>query len=293
MEIRAKERLTGAVILVALVVLLVPELLSGPRRSAVRPAAAAGEPPMRSYTVQLNDEPASPVGPQAGAPAQPEAATQSEVAAQTESAPPPSATAQAQAVTPSGAAAQTASVPPAGQRPATGQVPAASAATTRPTGAPPAKTPPSGSARTPGSAPTSAKHQHEHSAGPASGRHAAKVASGPHAAHAAKMASGPHGAKAVSGPHAATVPSGSHAAGAASLRAGWLVQVGSFASREHADRLAHQLKLKGFGAFVSQSTSHGRKWYRVRVGPERDRTAAVAVARRLHAAGQAAVLQRP
>ncbi len=65
-----KERLTGAIILVALIVLLVPELLTGPLRGkptagiAVRPSAVsvdspAGsrssqpEPPIRSYTLSL------------------------------------------------------------------------------------------------------------------------------------------------------------------------------------------------------------------------------------------------
>lgn len=62
METRARERITGAVILVALMVLLVPELLSGPRHAAATgtlPAAAASpagtsEAPLRSYTVDLN-----------------------------------------------------------------------------------------------------------------------------------------------------------------------------------------------------------------------------------------------
>ena len=55
-----KERLTGAILLVALIVLLVPELLTGPIRSAPRAAAvasAAEEPPLRSYTIKLGDEP--------------------------------------------------------------------------------------------------------------------------------------------------------------------------------------------------------------------------------------------
>ena len=54
-----KERLTGAVILVALIVLLVPELLTGPVRSAPRATAVASsveEPPLRSYTIKLADE---------------------------------------------------------------------------------------------------------------------------------------------------------------------------------------------------------------------------------------------
>lgn len=54
-----KERLTGAIILVALIVLLVPELLTGPVRSAPRGAVMAPspeEPPLRSYTINLADD---------------------------------------------------------------------------------------------------------------------------------------------------------------------------------------------------------------------------------------------
>ena len=56
---QVKERLTGAIILVALIVLLVPELLSGPVRSATRaatPASSSEEPPLRSYTINLTDD---------------------------------------------------------------------------------------------------------------------------------------------------------------------------------------------------------------------------------------------
>ena len=60
-----KERLTGAIILVVLIVLLVPELLSGPKGpAATAPAGAAStfseEPPLRSYTINLGDEHRSP-----------------------------------------------------------------------------------------------------------------------------------------------------------------------------------------------------------------------------------------
>jgi cell division septation protein DedD len=54
-----KERLTGAIILVALMVLLVPELLTGPIRSAPRTASvapSAEEPPLRSYIINLADD---------------------------------------------------------------------------------------------------------------------------------------------------------------------------------------------------------------------------------------------
>jgi DedD protein len=54
-----KERLTGAIILVALMVLLVPALLTGPIRSA--PETSAVPPsvegaPLRSYTIKLSDD---------------------------------------------------------------------------------------------------------------------------------------------------------------------------------------------------------------------------------------------
>src|SRR6476620_147675 len=53
MESRAKQRLTGAVILVALFVLLVPELLTGPRNA--HPAATStNEDGMSSYTIDLD-----------------------------------------------------------------------------------------------------------------------------------------------------------------------------------------------------------------------------------------------
>jgi DedD protein len=52
-----KERLTGAIILVALIVLLVPELLTGPIKSAPRAVVtSAEEPPLRSYTINLGDD---------------------------------------------------------------------------------------------------------------------------------------------------------------------------------------------------------------------------------------------
>jgi DedD protein len=55
MERRVKERLIGASILVALVVLVVPELLSGPKPARPAPAfpAAASE-PLRNVTVDLS-----------------------------------------------------------------------------------------------------------------------------------------------------------------------------------------------------------------------------------------------
>jgi cell division septation protein DedD len=106
-----KERLTGAVILVALIVLLVPELLTGPVRSAPRAnavASSAEEPPLRSYTIKLADEAhprsaAAHSGPEQPAPlATPPASSADTAAAQPaaeesprSTAPPPAATAGA------------------------------------------------------------------------------------------------------------------------------------------------------------------------------------------------------
>jgi DedD protein len=63
-----------------------------------------------------------------------------------------------------------------------------------------------------------------------------------------------------------------------------MVQLGSFASRANADRLARQVRTQGFQVSVSQGSS-GRHLYRVRVGPAPDRAAATALVQQLHAAG--------
>jgi cell division septation protein DedD len=62
-----------------------------------------------------------------------------------------------------------------------------------------------------------------------------------------------------------------------------VVQLGSFASRANADRLAQQVRSQGFPASVSRGTT-GRL-YRVRVGPARDRTTASELAHQLSARG--------
>ena len=88
-----KERLTGAIILVVLIVLLVPELLSGPSRSVPAPQAAATsseEPPLRSYTINLADDSHSAdsstgtpnTSPQASGPEQPTPIAESSTPAQ-------------------------------------------------------------------------------------------------------------------------------------------------------------------------------------------------------------------
>ncbi|HET7811348.1 MAG TPA: SPOR domain-containing protein [Steroidobacteraceae bacterium] len=107
MESRAKQRLTGAVILVALFVLLVPELLTGPRDSHP-PAAANDEDGLRSYTIELE-------GRDGGAPpATPPANT----GAVTLPAIPPPATSAAVRAVPGEAATPEATTRPSAQNPA-------------------------------------------------------------------------------------------------------------------------------------------------------------------------------
>jgi cell division septation protein DedD len=89
-----KERLTGAIILVALIVLLVPELLTGPVRSSPRVAAAsssAEEPPLRSYTINLADDAPPRTTTLASGPEQPTPVPASAPAATTPAPAPPAA----------------------------------------------------------------------------------------------------------------------------------------------------------------------------------------------------------
>jgi DedD protein len=192
-----KERLTGAIILVALIVLLVPELLTGPIRMRPAPAAAAtaaavdsgsaahGEAPLRSYTMTLGAPPpvqATEVSPQA---------------------PPPPPTATPQAGSPD---SSTPSPAPA--------APQSSLQDTKPPAHPPL--------------------EEDRSSASSSG---------------------------------------------------WVVQLGSFASRHNAERLARSLESRGFRMSVSSARAGSRVLWRVRAGPARDHAAAVHLAARLRALG--------
>lgn len=52
----------------------------------------------------------------------------------------------------------------------------------------------------------------------------------------------------------------------------WVVQVSSLGSSEAAGKLADKLKQAGFSSFVEQAVVNGKTYYRVRVGPDIDRT---------------------
>jgi DedD protein len=215
-ETRVKERLTGAVILVALIVVLVPELLSGPHGVHRAPARAADAPPERSFTVDLTDGPRK----SSAAIPQPEAG-------EAAPAPPPVVSAP----------------------PATDPAPEASAS------AAPAPAP-----QPSASAPRAARANAPHAT--------------PRATAVAQDSSG-----------TSVAPRGRTHTQAAAATPGWAIQVGSFNSRENAERLASELRARNFVASVSGSTTNGRKLYRVRVGPEPDRASAQALAVRLRAAG--------
>jgi DedD protein len=130
-----KERLTGALILVGLIVVLVPELLSGPIARTVNthgPVSAAEEPPLRSYTINLADEPRGGSGsarPQPSAPAAPVTAAPEPAAA-----PPPTADVSA-----------TGQAPPVTTPPAASPPRSAAASNAPPPAAPPSAATPAGS----------------------------------------------------------------------------------------------------------------------------------------------------
>ena len=221
-DARVKERLTGAIILVALLVLLVPELLSGPATSAAGTTTAptANGQQMRSYTIDLADD----------------AAVRRSASA---------------AATPSPSPAVPESSP-------------ASAANTAPTDA-------QHSGDAAGSASTA-------NAAPSDRAASAATTNQPPVAAATPVPSSPP-ARAV------TPPPQPRTAAARTSDGGWAVQVGSFASRENAERLARELKGKGFESHVSESSGNGKRLWRVRVGPEPDRASAAAVGARLRATG--------
>ncbi len=72
---------------------------------------------------------------------------------------------------------------------------------------------------------------------------------------------------------------------AASTTGMWAVQLGSFANKQNAETLAADLRKQGFAAFLSQLSTASGQLHRVRIGPQKDREAADAMAARLLKAG--------
>jgi DedD protein len=65
----------------------------------------------------------------------------------------------------------------------------------------------------------------------------------------------------------------------------WAVQLGSFGDQQNAERLAADLRKQGFAAFLSQLSTDSGQLHRVRIGPQKDRESAEAMAARLAKAG--------
>jgi DedD protein len=266
-ELLVKERLTGAIILVILIVLLVPELLSGPKGpAAAAPAGAASpsseEPPLRSYTINLGDDSHSqtePAGSAAGSaaasngpgmpqPSGPEQPTAQPGAPQSSTSEPAGSLSQSGAGQSSGTPLETP------QQPASHDQSATRAAKST---APPQK---------PAATPK-----------PSSQASSSSAAARTEASKPARTAAAEKAGKGRSA--AANTASNSEPSG-------WGVQLGVFASRENAERLALEVRVKGFKASVSPVSSGGRKLYRVRVGPAPDRSGAQELQGRLKAAGR-------
>jgi len=222
MDSRAKQRLTGAVILVAVFVLFVPELLTGPGNDT--PADTPAEEGLRRYTIDL-DSAANP-GHATPKPSEPAVAL-----------PPVENPMQAAPAL----AAPGESAAPEADSPAPGQVAAAPVA-------------------------------------PADTNHIA--AAPPPAPRAAVPVPAPVPAPRVETARPASAPA------APPEKGSFAVQLGSFGSRDNADRLVRDMTAKGFSAFVAPIKSNGRELYRVRVGPARDRPQAEALAAQLRRIGQ-------
>jgi DedD protein len=75
------------------------------------------------------------------------------------------------------------------------------------------------------------------------------------------------------------------AAAAESTTGMWAVQLGSFSNQANAERLAADLRESGYAAFLSQLSTSSGSLHRVRVGPQKDRESAEAVAGKLNGAG--------
>jgi DedD protein len=260
MDRRVKERLVGAAILMVLIVLIVPELLSGPkaRVSPLQPASAAGPvDALRNVTVDLATSNAGPVE---NNPADDNAASAASLAAQGASATGAAFAGDAA----SGTAASGDSVPVA--------PPPAESAPGEPAAVSPAVTDRTNHATGPPTIATLKAQQPAHSAQP-------ELESEPTIPRSAPNASNPG--------------NGNETAPASVPYHHWAVQLGSFASRANAERLVRQRKSHDAAIYISPSGKAAAARYRVRIGPLADRDAAERMVAKLKKHGQPASLVPP
>jgi DedD protein len=223
-ERHVKERLVGAAVLVAAAVILIPEMLSGPREQRNRPVAEVatqgGEPPLKTYTIDLSQSPAA------------------KDAAMPENAASPTVI-------------QAPAPPPENIEPAAAADPASSEAV-----APGQETPESAAVENQLDDATSADATPaERAVGPP------PVVDAPSQRDVAPPATSP----------------ANHEARARSEQVtdkGWAVQLASLDSQSAANSMSKKLRDKGYDAFVVPFKKGSTTWYRVRVGPVKDRQAA-------------------
>jgi cell division septation protein DedD len=307
LEARVKERLTGAIIVVALLVLLVPELLTGPEpRPSATPAGADGA-QLRSYTIDLqgdaSGQPPPPTAPATAVSEDPVAeATTDGAAASPEVAdvsPPVDEATRAQGKpmgsgADSSAAATDESTP--AESPKSAQASPPSAQDERPRSAfgpnarpQPASEASSANAGKPDAASSAAAKaaaaKAEAQRAEAAKAEAAKADAARTAAAKAEAAKAEAARAAAAKADAARAASAKAATAKSSASKGWAVQLGVFGSRDNAERLAKQVKGSGFPVLFNETSKDGKKLYWVRVGPEADQADAVALSAKLKAAG--------
>jgi DedD protein len=219
-ERRVKERLVGATVLVAAAVILIPEMLSGPKRTGDTTAKPASDEPFKTYTIDLNRSPGA-TAPQ----------TAPQTAPLEEAAPPP----------------ETESPRIATELP--------------PTSAPDSESPAEEPARSAQASPESATPLPALPAQTAAAERSPEPTARPREERT---------------PAARPVTPSQPVASLSSVPTskGWAVQLGSFASRPTAERMAREFSGSGQAAFVMPVKSGANTLYRVRVGPFADRTAA-------------------
>ncbi len=75
-------------------------------------------------------------------------------------------------------------------------------------------------------------------------------------------------------------------------KTGWVVQLGSFSSKQNARRLADEVSGRGFKTFLMPLDRSGKTLYRVRVGPRDTRAQATELAGRLAKSGYSGQVTR-
>lgn len=255
MDRHLKERLVGATVLVLIAVLFVPELLSGPPRPRATPPVAEISDVPTSTTAIVRTYTVDLAHPGMDHPA-------------------------SQAELPEAA------LPPAPQTP----LPSAAQARSAPEGVDSAAALP---ANVPVAAPAAALPGR---ADPATSDASAVEEEQPVAAAQARPAARPPAARTAPAvtrppPAAAPVVTAKPANSFAPIgeKGGWSIQLGSFASKANAEKLARGLRSKGIRVYVSQAGGKNR----VRAGPFADRASADRMAGRLRAQGQSVSIIAP